>query len=431
MNDRDSKMLMKNYQLIRENQEQADAQPEVDQQKLVAATETELEKLIPQLQAKVATMSDEQKQQILQQINSLESNKIKQTEYVQKILSESYLEEGIFDRLKSRAAGAYGALTGPKPGDTSGKATDYQSQKINKRYEILQNTIGSALKELQRDLKTTKNADPKIQNQVDQMVQTLGSKHAITPVESKLSDVRHSIGKGVQDVGTSLAIAAPILAGATAVGGALGLTGVGLGIAKGAVAGGVTSVLKDLLQGQKPSAKKAALTAIAGGAAGGLASYFTGGAAPTSGGSQAAAGGQPPVDTSNLSVKGNFMYNDPSAHVQPGVASIGASAPTPSGNEFPILHGSAPNFSGSHLDQAKEIFAKTLDAKGAMGTSGGQSVASPHIMNAVDLLKKHVTSADYGKLAQWAQQQDPQTLQKLQNAGQKAIVSTLRSVIAK
>jgi hypothetical protein len=107
---------------------------------------------------------------------------------------------------------------------------------------------------------------------------------------------------------------------------------------------------------------------------------------------------------------------------------------TPSGNEFQEIHGGAENFA-SHLDKAKDAFAKILDAKSAMGTSGGESVASPHIMNAMDvvgkLLGRKLTTADYSALAQWAQQQSPQALQQIQHSGQNAIVNVLKSVLTK
>lgn len=318
MRDKDTLSLMESYSRVylKEN-EQVQSQP--SQEQLAAEVEKQLQSILPQLQQKVAGLNDQQKQELLQKIEAAGDN----PEELQKLLGESYLEEGIFDRLSSRASGAYSALTGGKPGDTSGKATDYQSAKINKRFEILQNTIGKDLKELQRDLATTKNSDPKIVNTVNQMVTTLGSEHGIKPVESKLGDIRHTIGRGVQSVGTALAIAAPILAASTAIGGALGLTGVGLGIAKGAVTGATTSILKDLLKGEKANLKRAAVTGAAAALTGGLAAKYFGGTTPTTSG-----GGHTPVDTSNINVKDNFMYNDPSAHVQPGVASIGQSDPS-------------------------------------------------------------------------------------------------------
>jgi len=319
MNDRDAKILMEKYSLVRENEQQQDAPsiPPEAQQKAEDALKQIIDSLSPEQkeQLKQALQNGQDIQTALQAIQGQGGQ--------QNVQAESYIEEGLGRRLMSRAAGLGGIkdkILGAEPGK---QARDYQTDKLTKRYEIFKNALGKHLKELQLDLKTVKNVDPEVKQKVDQIVTGLATSEmgGITPSTSKFQELRHGAGRIVQGVGTAAAIAVP-----------LGLltaplaTSLGTAAATKAGVGALTSVAMDLLNGQKPSWKKALAGAAIGGAVGaGLYGLQHAGDAA----SQAATSGgnQPPVDTSNLNVKGNFMYNDPSAHVQPGVASI-----TPTGS---------------------------------------------------------------------------------------------------
>lgn len=259
MNDRDAKILMEKYSLVRENESQqaAPSIPPEAQQK----AENALKQIIDSL-------SDEQKQNLLKLLEGgkdIEAAlKEIQGQSGQQIAAESYLEEGLGRRLLSRGAGALNAIKGKStPGDKN--TGNYQIEKINKRFQILTGAIGKHLKELQRDLATTKNANPKITDQVNQMIQKLGTSQmgGIKPVESKFQDIRHGIGRGVQAVGTAAAIATPL-----AILTAPLATSLGTAAATKAGVGALTSVAMDLIKGQKPSWKKALAGAAIGGAVG-------------------------------------------------------------------------------------------------------------------------------------------------------------------
>jgi hypothetical protein len=259
MNDRDAKILMEKYSLVRENESQqaAPSIPPEAQQK----AENALKQIIDSL-------SDEQKQNLLK---LLEGGKDIETalkeiqgQSGQQIAAESYLEEGLGRRLLSRGSGALNAIKGKStPGDKN--TGNYQIEKINKRFQILTGAIGKHLKELQRDLATTKNANPKITDQVNQMIQKLGTSQmgGIKPVESKFQDIRHGIGRGVQAVGTAAAIATPL-----AILTAPLATSLGTAAATKAGVGALTSVAMDLIKGQRPKWKKALAGAVIGGAVG-------------------------------------------------------------------------------------------------------------------------------------------------------------------
>jgi hypothetical protein len=418
MNDRDAKLLMENYQLVREEQEsdpKAVAQKLASSDEIVKATEQSAQQLFQKYQKEIEqAKQDGTIDQLLQKIEA-ELSGGAEAQPAQPV-GESYLEEGLFDRLKSRASGAYSALTGAKPGDQSGEATDYQSAKINKRFAILQNTIGKDLRELERDLETTSNTDNTVKDQIKQMITSLGTGGdnvaAIKPETSKLGDIRHAIGRGVQSVGTSALIGLPVIAAVGSAGAALGLGAVGIGVAKGVVAGATVSALKDLINGQKPSGKRAILAAAVGGIAGGIMGHYSGGHAPSH-----------PTGPEHAPQQPHFRVN-PDLAPQPHDVAHHA---TPSGDEFKQLHGGPENLH-SHIDVAKDHLAKVLDSKGIMGTSHGSTVASPHIMNAIP---NNATTADYSKLADWVNKLDPAHLKILQHSKPEAIAAAVKHVIGK
>jgi len=100
--------------------------------------------------------------------------------------TESYLSEGLGSRISSNFSGFKDYAFGKRG---SGGESNVQTLRVQKRFDILKNKIGSHLKELQRDLKTTSNADNTVKQEVDKMINSLETDHGIKPTESKLQDM--------------------------------------------------------------------------------------------------------------------------------------------------------------------------------------------------------------------------------------------------
>lgn len=176
-------------------------------------------------------------------------------------VTESYnLEEGIGSRLKSNVSGwkrfAYGERTGKGE-------NNIQSHRVNKRFEIFRDKVGSHLRELERDLETTSGADESIKNEIKQMISNLSSEEYgnIEAKQSKLGDIRHKIGRGVEFGAKALTlggIGALLGGGIASIVGAAGIPAV---IIKGAVAGAVRKAASDLINGKAPKPKDVALQA--------------------------------------------------------------------------------------------------------------------------------------------------------------------------
>lgn len=415
MRDRDAKLLTEMYSLVRENEAQQAApniSPEA-QQKAEDALRKIIDSLTPEQKEKLkqALQGGQDIQTALQQIQGGQQN----------VQAESYIEEGIGRRLLSRASGALNAIKGKStPGDTSNSG-NYQIEKINKRFQILTGAIGKDLKELQRDLATTKNANPKIINQVNQMVTSLASGElgGIKPVESKFQDFRHGAGRVVQGIGTAAAIATPLALLTAPL-----ATSMGTAAATKAGIGALTSVAMDLLNGQKPKWQKALIAAGIGGAIG--AGMY--GLSHAGGGVPHTVNPHNPVDTSNLEVKGPFV--GPNNTVYPGVHDVGQQAATPSGDEFRAETGTPYN-PVSNLDKGVQHIYNSLDAKGIMGTTGPhhELVASPNFSGAVDKAFPHLTSKTAEKIAKLIANTDPAQLQQLQHGSQNAVINFLKTAI--
>lgn len=182
-------------------------------------------------------------------------------------LSESVINEALPSRLLSQATGWKRAIQGQRVGD-AGEKLDVQSHQVNKRFEILQKQLGSHLKELQRDLSTTSQADDTVKKEVDQMIATLGSEHSIKPTESKLQDIRHGVGRGVEWVGKAATLGGigALLGGAASS--LAGIAGIPALAIKGAVAAATRKVAADLLKGQKPNSKQVLIQSLIGAGAG-------------------------------------------------------------------------------------------------------------------------------------------------------------------
>lgn len=188
-------------------------------------------------------------------------------------VSESVINEALPARLVSQIAGWKRGIQGQRVGE-EGEKLDVQSHQVNKRFEILQKKLGSHLKELQRDLSSSSQADDTVKKEIDQMISSLESEHSIKPTESKFQDIRHSIGKGVEWTGKAATLGGigALLGGAVAsLGGIAGIPALAI---KGAVAAATRKVAADLLKGQKPNTKQVLIQSLigaGGGAAFGLA----------------------------------------------------------------------------------------------------------------------------------------------------------------
>jgi hypothetical protein len=182
-------------------------------------------------------------------------------------LSESVINEALPSQWISKAAGWKRAIQGQRVGDT-GEKLDVQSHQVNKRFEILQKKLGSHLKELQRDLSTTSQADDTVKKEVDQMIASLESEHSIKPTESKFQDIRHGVGRGVEWAGKAAALGGigALLGGA--VSSLAGVVGIPALAIKGAVAAVTRKVAADLLKGQKPNTKQVLIQSLMGAGAG-------------------------------------------------------------------------------------------------------------------------------------------------------------------
>lgn len=177
-------------------------------------------------------------------------------------------EEGVFKQIGSLASGAMkrvGDVMNNRPSDKG-----FRQEAILKRFQSLQKSVGSHLKELQRDMETTSNVDTKVKDAVNKTIANIEAKHGIAPTSSKFQDIRHSVGKFAQNVATGALLAAPIVALAAPVAAALGLGGAAAAAVTAGISGGSVSMLKDLITGQKPNGKRAVVTALASAATAGL-----------------------------------------------------------------------------------------------------------------------------------------------------------------
>ena len=184
-----------------------------------------------------------------------------ETEEKETSYTESYLNEGLGSRIKSNFSGFKDFAFG-KTG--SGGESNVQTLRVQKRFDILKNKIGSHLKELQRDLKTTSNADNTVKQEVDKMISSLESDHGIKPTESKLQDIRHGLGRGVEWATKATALGAVGAALGAALGGVAGATGFTAAAIKGATALAFRKAANELIKGQKPKAKDVAIQAAIG-----------------------------------------------------------------------------------------------------------------------------------------------------------------------
>jgi hypothetical protein len=198
-----------------------------------------------------------------------------ETEEKESSYTESYLNEGLGSRISSNVSGWKKFAFGERG---SGGESNVQSLRVEKRYDILKKKIGSHLKELQRDLKTTSGADNTVKQEVDKMISSLETEHGIKPTESKLQDIRHGLGRGLEWATKATALGAVGAALGAAVGGIAGATGLTAAAIKGATALAFRKAANELIKGQKPKAKdiaiQAAIGAVMGVGAGYIADHY-------------------------------------------------------------------------------------------------------------------------------------------------------------
>ena len=190
----------------------------------------------------------------------------------QQINDSVEIQEGLIGRTASLASGAV-----KKFGDVmSGKntTTSFRQEAILKHFEKLKNNLGSSLRELQRDMATTSGTDTKVRDFVNQTIANIESQHNIAPTQSKLSDFRHKAGQVVKNIATGTIFAIPVMAVATPIAAAMGLTGAAAAAVAAGLTGGSVSMLKDMFNGQKPDGKRAIITGLGAAVSAGLASKF-------------------------------------------------------------------------------------------------------------------------------------------------------------
>lgn len=271
----------------------------------------------------------------------------------QQIKQESLdLREGIFGRAASRVSGALKSM--------SGGGLNARQQAIVIHFQKLQKNLGSHLRELQRDMETTSGVDNKVKTEINNIVGQLQTADNITPTSSKFQDFRHKAGKFVQNVATGALLAAPIVALATPLAAAMGLVGPAAAAVSAGLTGGSVSMLKDLITGQKPDAKRAVVTGLGAAVAAGLFS--------------------------------SLAANADAAPSTPEAAPVTPEAIPPGIDDanFETMQGSSfdPN---STMDARKYVTGEILQDKGIMGTAhdaAGNVVAvqSPIVQNFIDTL---------------------------------------------
>jgi hypothetical protein len=308
-------------------------------------------------------------------IEELLNSKEEEKEEGEEEVKESYIEEKLGSRLASNISGWKRFAMGEKtPTDES----NVQSHRVNKRFEIFQKKVGSHLKELQRDLKTTSDADDSVKKQIDAMVSKLETEHSIKPTDSKLGDIRHSIGRGAEFIGKAV----PLLALGAAAGGALasaaGLAGIPATMLKAATAGAIRKAATDVLSGKKPDPKKvatqAAILAVAAPILGVTVDYISN-------------------HFSEIEGEIGLTANE----LEPEPVYVGIDGLDPESSYFERYHGT-PFDPQSQLDIAKNKFDSALFDKGIIGQADWADGPSPAFVNAAK--EMNLSSDQYQKAAE-------------------------------
>lgn len=277
--------------------------------------------------------------------------------------NESYnLREAFLDRQVNKVKGLYQKGKDVMSGNVNNKS--WKDEAILKRFESLKQSLSKELAELKADLGTTSNTDTTIKNAVNNAIAQITTDHGISSDMKGFQKFRHGAGKLVQLAGISTALGAPIAALAAPVAAAVGLTGAAATALTGGLTGGAVSMLKDLINGQKVDAKKAAKTGFLSALTAGL---FKG-------------------------VSDQFSGHD----VATTSPTTGGGIETPHGQEaFKSMHGSEFN-TDSNMDLRKFSTGETLKGYDIMGTSHDAAgnvinVQSPIVQNFTDTLGPKAT----------------------------------------
>jgi hypothetical protein len=192
-----------------------------------------------------------------------------QPEEIKEIPQESYISEGILKRAGSNIAGMARTF-----GGASNKDNNFQTNRVNKRYEMFKNKVEKHLRELERDLEVSSDYDKTVKDEIKGMISSLSSEEFgnITPKQSRLGDFRHKLGRGVEWIGKAAALGGIGAVLGAGIAGAVGASGIAAGLIQGAVVGAVRKAGADIINGKKPSAKQVAMQAAIVAALGGITS---------------------------------------------------------------------------------------------------------------------------------------------------------------
>lgn len=308
------------------------------------------------------------------------------------LATESYLNEGKFSQLKSNLSGwkrfAYGEKT------PTGES-NVQSHRVNKRFEIFKDKIEKHLRELERDLETTSNADNTVKNEIKGMISRLGSdEFNIKPKQSKLGDIRHKIGRGIEWGSKAVVLGGIGAAIGSAVSSIAGVVGVPALMIKAATAAAIRKTAADLINGKKPKTKEVALqsaiAAVAAPALGVTVDYIYNHMDDIQ-------------DALGLTVSDNLPEADVEAEgpVETEVSDTGTKMAGMEGtlnpNEYFEKYHDTPFDASSSVDKAKLSFDNALFDKNITGLEEWSDGPSPAVVNAAS--DANLNPEQYQKLA--------------------------------
>ena len=243
---------------------------------------------------------------------------------------------------------------------------------INKRYDLFLKDINGHLWEVDEDAKTLNVKDTEIQNFINKIL-------TIEPEIGKKGKFLQKLGYGVGRAVGTMAFAAPFAVAATYLAPTLGIYGASAKVLGSALAAGgkTATVFTNKRMSTREKLYSILATAFAG------YKLTVGGTAPS-------------ADVAGSTVTRPNINPAQDYGGASGAADAADAVPDP-GVEFPVLHGSVAD-SASKLDAIKQTVADILRDKGLAGTSHGVTgVASPTIMNAMDVAGINTTS-EYTKV---------------------------------
>ena len=229
----------------------------------------------PALKALLATIEKQSKEELATASESQPASKQQLNNSLEQDYSDfEIVDENIFNRTASRFRAGKEAILGGKVGQ---QPRNPRETAFLDRFSTFKKQMGSHLKELQLDLGKSSDVDKTVKDNVNTMVSTINQQFGITPSASKFQELRHK----VTSAGLKIGIGGVALTGAAMlVGPTVGALGLGAA-AKGAVtyglAGGISSMVKDLAYGQKPNIKRALVATTIGAVAGGIGGHLLGG----------------------------------------------------------------------------------------------------------------------------------------------------------